>query len=155
MIELFVRNRQQAGASFIPEDASEESCVDFSRRRSSTLCQPTHRAFEKVWGSAFWAVYYFFFGRASCLSGGCSFGWGCGWTVSNLLDWRGAGEEGAQDVRDAGQTGRMAADPGPHVPNRRLWEGADVCAVLAEKLEAERMCNLVLTALGDIRDPLQ
>ena len=33
MVELFVRNGRQAGAKFIPEDASEESCVDFSRRR--------------------------------------------------------------------------------------------------------------------------
>ena len=89
-----------------------------------------------------------------CLVGGCGFGWGGGWTVSNLLDRRGAGEEGAQDVRDAGQTGCMAADPGPRIPNRGLREGADVRAVLAEKLEVERVCNLVLTAFGDLRDPL-
>ena len=72
-----------------------------------------------------------------------------------MLDRRGVGEEGAQDFRDAGQTWRMAADPGPLLPNRGLREGADVRAVLTEELEVERMCNLVLTALGDLRDPLQ
>ena len=49
----------------------------------------------------------------------------------------------------------MAVDPGPLLPDRRLREGVDLRAVLAEELEVERMRNLVLTALGDPRDPLQ
>ena len=155
MIELFVRNGRQAGAKFIPEDASEESCIDFSRRRIVDFLPADPQGFREGLRINFLGRIPLPFGRALCLVGGCGFGWGGGWTVSNLLDWRGAGEEGAQDVRDAGQTGRMAADPGPLIPNRGLWEAADVRAVLAEKLEVERMCNLVLTAFGDFRDPLQ
>ena len=60
MVELFVRNGRQAGAKFIPEDASKESRVPSPDGGSSTSCQPTHRAFEKVCGSTFWGINPFF-----------------------------------------------------------------------------------------------
>ena len=92
-------------------------------------------------------------GRALCLVGGCSFGWGGGRAFRDPLDRGKAGEECAQDVCDSGQAGRVAADPGALIPNQGLREGADACAVLAEKQEVEGVCNLVYIALGDIRDP--
>ena len=155
MIELFVRNGRQAGAKFIPKDTSEESCINFFGRRIVDFLPADPQGFREGLRISFLGRTPLLFSRALCLVGGCGLGRGGGWTVSNLLDLRGAGEEGAQDFRDAGQTGRMAADPGPLIPNRGLWDGADVRAVLTEKLEMERMCNLVLTALGDFRDPLQ
>ena len=113
VVELFVRNGRQAGTKFIPEDASEESCVDFSGRRIVDFLPADPQGFGEGLRIHFLGRIPLLFGRALCLVGGCGFGWGGGWIVSNLLDWRGAGEEGALDVHDAGQTGRMAADPGP------------------------------------------
>ena len=156
VVELLVRDARQAGAKYIPEDASEESSIDFSRRGVVDLLPSYPQGLGEGLRVHFLGCIPLLPGRALCLVGGCSFGWGGGWTVRNLLDrGGGAGEEGAQDVRDTGQAGRMAADPGPLIPNRGLREGADVRAVLAEQLEVECVRNFVFTAFGDIRDPLQ
>ena len=89
-------------------------------------------------------------GRALCLVGGCGVGSGGGWAVRDPLDRGRAGEEGAQDLRDTGQAGRVAADPGARIPNRGLREEADARAVVAEQLEVEGVCNFVFTALWDL-----
>ena len=116
VVELLVQDGRQAGAKFIPEDASEESCVDFSRRGIVDLPPSYPEGLGEGLRVNFLGRIPLLLGRALCLVGGCGFGWGGGWTVSNLLDRRGAGEEGAQDIRDAGQGGRMAADLGPLIP---------------------------------------
>ena len=138
-----MRDGPQAGAKFIPEDASEESCVDFSRRGIVDLLPSHPQGLGEGVRVNFLGRIPLLLGRALCLVGSCGFGWGGGWTVNNLLDKRGAGEEGAQDIRDAGQLRRMAVDPGPLIPNRGLQEGGDVRAVLAEQLEVECVCNFV------------
>ena len=155
VVELLVRDGRQAGTKFIPEDASEESRVDFSRRGIVDLLPSYPQGLGEGMRVNLLGCMTLLLGRALCHVGGRGFGLGGGWTVSNLMDRRGAGEEGAQDIRDAGQTGCMAADPGPMIPNRGLREGVDVRAVLTEQLEVERMCNFVFTAFGDLRDPLQ
>ena len=152
---MFISNGGQACAKFIPKDTTEESCINFTGRRIVDFLPADPQGFREGLRINFLGCIPLLFRCALCLVGGCSFGWGGGWTVSNPLDRRGVGEEGAQDFRDAGQAGRMAADLGPLFPNRRLREGADVCAVLTEELEVERVRHLVLTALGDLRDPLQ
>ena len=86
MVELFVRNGRQAGAKFIPEDASEESCVDFSRRRIVDFLPADPQGFREGLRINFLGRIPLLFGRALCLVGGCGFGWGGGWTVSHLLD---------------------------------------------------------------------
>ena len=155
VVELLVRDGRQACAKFIPEDASEESRVDFSRRGIVDLLPSYPQGLGEGLRVNFLGRIPLLLGRALCMVGGRGFGWGGGWTVSNLLDRRGAGEEGAQDIRNAGQTRCMAADPSPLIPNRGLRESADVRAVLAEQLEVECVCNFVFTAFGDFRDPLQ
>ena len=155
MIQLFITNGGQACAKFIPKDTTEESCINFTGRRIVAFLPTNPQGFRESLRINFLRCIPLLSRRALCLVGGCSFGWGGGWTVSNPLDRRGVGEEGAQDFRDAGQAGRMAADPGPLFPHRRLREGADVRAVLTEELKVKRVRNLVLTALGDLRDSLQ
>ena len=155
MVQLFFSNGGKACAKFIPKDTTEESCINFTGRRIVDFLPADPQGFRENLRINFLGRIPLLFRCALCLVGGCSFCWGGGWAVSNPLDRRGVGEEGAQDVRDAGQAGRVAVDPGPLFPNRRLREGVDVRAVLAEELEVERVRNLVLTALGDLRDPFQ
>ena len=61
-----------------------------------------------------------------------------------MLDRGRAGEEGTQDLRDAGQARCVAADPCPLFPNRGLREGAGVRSIVAEQLEVEGVGDLVL-----------
>ena len=155
MVQLFFSNGGKACAKFIPKDTTEESCINFTGRRIVDFLPADPQGFRENLRINFLGCIPLLFRCALYLVGGCSFCWGGGWAVSNPLDRRGVGQEGAQDVRDAGQAGRVAVDQGPLFPNRRLWEGVDVRVVLAEDLEVERVRNLVLTALGDLRDPFQ
>ena len=155
MVQLFFSNGGKACAKFIPKDTTEESCINFTGRRIVDFLPAGPQGFRENLRINFLGRIPLLFRCALCLVGGCSFCWGGGWAVRNPLDCRGVGEEGAQDFRDAGQAGRMAVDPGPLFPNRRLREGVDFRAVLTEELEVERVRNLVLTALGDLRDPFQ
>ena len=121
---------------------------------SSISCHSTQSALEKTWGSTFWGVYPFSLASPSAWLA-ASLRPGGSWTAHDLLDWGRAGEEGAQDVRDAGQARCVAVDPGPLIPNRGLWEGADVHAVVAEQLEVEGVGNFVFTSPLDRGDPIQ
>ena len=69
-----------------------------------------------------------------------------------MLDWGKACKEGAHDFRDAGQAQCVAADPCPLISNRRLREGGDARAVVAERLEVEGVGNFILAAPWDRGD---
>ena len=94
-------------------------------------------------------------GRTLRLVGSLGHGRGGGRAFHDLLDFGGAGEEGAQDFCNAGQARRVAADACPLFPDRGLREGAGACAVVAEQLEVEGPGNFVLASPWDRGDPLQ
>ena len=155
VVEPLVRDGRQAGAKFIAEDASEEPRVHFPRWGIVDLLPSDPQSLGEGLRVHFLGRVPLLLGRALCLVGGCGFGWGGSWAVRDLLDRGRAGEEGARDLRDTMQAGRVAEDPGPRIPNRGLREDADARAAVAEQLEVEGVRNLVFAALGDFWDPFQ
>ena len=118
VVELLVRDGRHAGAKFVAEDASEEPRVNFPRWGVVHLLPSHPERLGEGLGVHNLGRVPLLLGRALCLVGGCGFGRRGGWTVHDPLDRGRAGEEGAQDICDAGQARRVAADPGPLIPNR-------------------------------------
>ena len=89
------------------------------------------------------------------LVGSLGLGRGAGRAVHDLLELGRAGEEGAQDFRNAGQARRVGADPCPLFPDWGLREGGGARVVVAVQMEVEGLGNFVLASPWDRGDPLQ
>ena len=150
-----VRDGREPGTELVAEDASHQPRVHLPRRGVVDLL-PTHpEHLGEDLGVHLLGRVPLLLGRTLCLVGSLGFGRGGGRAVHDLLYWGRAGEEGAQDFRDAGQAHCVAADPCPLIPNRGLREGADARTIVAEQLEVEGVGNFGLASPWDCGDPFQ